>query len=447
MAIDSAAGRIYWANWDVNTIGFANLDGSGGGLLNTGEAEIEGPAGLAIDPAGGKLYWANEEGTKISYANLDGSGGGNLNTEGATVQGPQGVAFYPATGRVYWANDGAISYANVDGSGGDDVDTTGAELSSPVGVAIDASTNRIFWANFSDDSIGFVNLGGGGGGDFEIGGGGADPEGAAVDPLADRVYFASVSEDFIGYAGLSGGPPSLIDIAPVAAEYPSFPVLLKTPVNTGSPAMTKAPKPVPKTLRAKQGPQVPSHSETLNCSRAPGPETSSSRSSTAPRKTSPIDGCETGARSPGPRRARFRRQKSAPTPARYRYERGRVGGPDDRTAQDLGHIQARQNQGRPEEGDREDPGRHLGSGSRQTLGQRREIGEVEIEIRQHHAAEGQDRRQGKGKGPGEAERERQGQGEGEARLHPDRRKPAQEDEVGHPPPRRLTGSARVGNGP
>jgi DNA-binding beta-propeller fold protein YncE len=266
IAIDSAAGKIYWANWDANTIGVANLDGSGAALLNTGEAEVEGPAGLAIDPAGGRLYWPNEEGTKISFANLNGSGGGNLNTEGATIEDPQGIAFFPATGRVYWANNASISFADINGTGGDDIDTTGAELSNATGVAIDASTNRIFWSNFSDDSIGFVNLGGGGGGKFEIGAGGVDPEGAAVDPFENRIYFGSVSEEFLAFTSLSGGIPGLVDIAPLAAEYISFPILAKTPVNTASPVITKAPKPVPKPVKAKKGPQVQSHSETLTCS-------------------------------------------------------------------------------------------------------------------------------------------------------------------------------------
>ena len=80
MAIDAAAGRIYWANQGNDTISYANLDGSGGGgELNISGATANKPHGLAIDPAAGRIYWANDDNT-ISYANLDGSGGGGSST-------------------------------------------------------------------------------------------------------------------------------------------------------------------------------------------------------------------------------------------------------------------------------------------------------------------------------------------------------------------------------
>jgi hypothetical protein len=62
------------------SIRYANLDGSGGGTLNTTGAEVAEPIGLAIDPTGGTIYWANWAGDAIYAANLDGSGGGVLNT-------------------------------------------------------------------------------------------------------------------------------------------------------------------------------------------------------------------------------------------------------------------------------------------------------------------------------------------------------------------------------
>ena len=75
-----------------NKISYANLDGSGGGDLATGKATVSEPWGLAIDAAAGRVYWANNDGNMISYANLDGTGGHDLNTAGATVNGPWGVA-------------------------------------------------------------------------------------------------------------------------------------------------------------------------------------------------------------------------------------------------------------------------------------------------------------------------------------------------------------------
>ena len=48
------------------------------------------PAGVAIDAAAGKIYWANAgpgttDANTISWAKLDGSGGGDLKTTGASV--------------------------------------------------------------------------------------------------------------------------------------------------------------------------------------------------------------------------------------------------------------------------------------------------------------------------------------------------------------------------
>ncbi len=84
MAIDPAAGRIYWANRGNDTISFAKLDGSGGGgQLSTAGATVSLPAGVAIDPAAGRIYWANEADDTISFAKLDGTGGGGqLSTAG-----------------------------------------------------------------------------------------------------------------------------------------------------------------------------------------------------------------------------------------------------------------------------------------------------------------------------------------------------------------------------
>ena len=133
------ADRIYWGNGN-DTISYANLDGSGGGgQLNLSGATPSSPRGVAIDRAAGRIYWANQGNDTISYANLDGSGGGGeLNISGTLPSKPHGLAIDPAAGRIYWANDdNTISYANLDGSGGDQLDITGATPDSPYGAAID----------------------------------------------------------------------------------------------------------------------------------------------------------------------------------------------------------------------------------------------------------------------------------------------------------------------
>ena len=106
------------------------------------------PWGVAIDRAAGKIYWANGHGSNtISFALLDNSGhGGNISTAGATASTPEGVAIDSAHGRIYWANFGAnmISYTRLDGTGGGDIGTRQAPASVALTVsAIDPAWGRI----------------------------------------------------------------------------------------------------------------------------------------------------------------------------------------------------------------------------------------------------------------------------------------------------------------
>jgi DNA-binding beta-propeller fold protein YncE len=241
VVIDSAAGRIYWANQENATISYANLDGSGGG----GELNIAGttpskPHGLAIDPSAGKIYWANDNDT-ISYANLDGSGGGQLDISGATPSAPYGAAIDTATGRIYWANriNNTISYANLDDSGGgDELGLSGGTVFDPHGVVIDAAGGRIYWAN-ADSKISFANLDGSGGGGLlnltganEIGG-----VGMAIDPTTGRLYWGNLGIDAIpiSYANLDGSGGGPLNTSGATGNKARFPALLRAPSATGAP--------------------------------------------------------------------------------------------------------------------------------------------------------------------------------------------------------------------
>lgn len=130
----TAADSVYWGNEAGNTISRISSDGSGE-TVGTGTATVDVPAGLALDAAAGKLYWANANanGNTISVARLDGSGGSDLGIVGAAVSSPTGVAVGPAAGRVSWANTGAnrISYAALDGSGGGDLATGAIPIEGP----------------------------------------------------------------------------------------------------------------------------------------------------------------------------------------------------------------------------------------------------------------------------------------------------------------------------
>jgi hypothetical protein len=264
LAIDAAAGRIYWANYsgaESQTIAFANLDGSGGALLNTAGATVDSPYSVGFDPVGGRVFWANAPAgpDAISYARTNGSGGGDIDTSGTTeLDNPLGVAVDSAAGRVYWANtfgggDGTISYANLDGGGGADLNTMGATVKSPIGVAVDTVGGRVYWANVSGASISFADLDGSGGGDVNTTGATvSSPSGVAIDPQAGRIYWANES-GVISYANLdgSGGGGDLNTIGAPSLEA-SFPSLFKAPSGAGAPQITVDPKPG-STLSCSQG--------------------------------------------------------------------------------------------------------------------------------------------------------------------------------------------------
>src|SRR5690242_10562383 len=87
-----AAELLYWDNYGANpdNVAVANIDGSGGGILNLGTAKIEGPEGMAYDTASNRLFVANEEGTtgQILAINLDGSGATPFTAPGAPIEEP-----------------------------------------------------------------------------------------------------------------------------------------------------------------------------------------------------------------------------------------------------------------------------------------------------------------------------------------------------------------------
>ncbi|HET7588996.1 MAG TPA: hypothetical protein VFK14_02250 [Solirubrobacterales bacterium] len=170
---------------------------------------------------GGRVYWVNGGSSGgISYANLDNSGGGDLNLSGSTVEpGGEGILVDSAAGRVYFLNgSNEIGYANVDGSGGGDLSTAGAAVNGPYGIALDPSLGRLYLGNYSNSeeatgAIGFVNLGGGGGG--------ITPATGLVDGPQDPVILKSpIAAGAPAVSGSTTTPASLSCSTGAWASYP-----------------------------------------------------------------------------------------------------------------------------------------------------------------------------------------------------------------------------------
>lgn len=140
LAIDPVAGRLYWgANPSgTSTIEYANVNNTGGGQLNiSGATEPDFVSGIAVDQAAGRVYWLDENEERVSFASLSGGGGGDVNSAGAAFDEPYGLALDPSLGRLYWGNyggdenrTGAIGFSGVNGGGGG-IDIASAPVAGP----------------------------------------------------------------------------------------------------------------------------------------------------------------------------------------------------------------------------------------------------------------------------------------------------------------------------
>ena len=230
VAIDAAAGKIYWAN--SSAIRVANLDGSGAPQdLYPGESV---PNGVAIDPAAGRIYWANYGSNEIRIGSLDGSAPPQPLFIGEPR--PLGVAIDPAARKIYWANSnepnptGAIRVAAIDGSG------VAQDLfpneSSPRGLALDVGAGRIYWAN-ANNAIRVANLDGTAS-PVNLFSGEGFPIAVAVDPPAGKIYWTTISAVRIANLNGSGTPENKFG----GESEPRFPALLLSPVGSGAPVVS-----------------------------------------------------------------------------------------------------------------------------------------------------------------------------------------------------------------
>lgn len=138
IAVDPAVGKVYWTN-DDDTISFANLNNSGGGgnLDLSGATAPDGLTGLAVNEAAGQIYWISNNVEKISHANLTGGGGGDFDIGTAPIDDPYGLAFDPASGKLYWGNygnskvvTGVFGFLGIGGGGGG-IDIATAPVDGP----------------------------------------------------------------------------------------------------------------------------------------------------------------------------------------------------------------------------------------------------------------------------------------------------------------------------
>jgi DNA-binding beta-propeller fold protein YncE len=175
IAIDVAAGHIYWTN-------MGNLKNNDGAILRSdldgkNMIDIIPPGGtftpkqLQLEKKAGKLYWCDREGMRVMRANLDGS---NIETLVDTSQGDPrpgsdqakwcvGIAVDTERGKFYWtqkgddnAGQGRIFRANIEIPSGQspanrtDIELVYDNLPEPIDLDLDPATRMLYWTDRGD---------------------------------------------------------------------------------------------------------------------------------------------------------------------------------------------------------------------------------------------------------------------------------------------------------
>jgi hypothetical protein len=230
VAIDAAAGKMYWADTTSGAIRVANLDGTGAQNLYTGETQ---PSGVAIDPTANLIYWADSvsrTGT-IRVGNLDGSGAAR--TLFANESYPVGVAIDPAAGKIYWGSYDTfkIRVGNLNGTGATDL-FTGENY--PTQLAVDPAAGKIYWTNEFGGNVRAGNLNGTGATSLYTGEG--DVGGVAIDPAAGKIYWTNWNLGTVRIGSLDGSASA--QSLYTGQTDPWMVALLRAPLGTGVPQVS-----------------------------------------------------------------------------------------------------------------------------------------------------------------------------------------------------------------
>lgn len=142
LAIDEAAGKLYWTEYNYGELKRANLDGTGLEVLL--DTDLTHPKGVALDAKQSKIYWCNQDFDTIERANLDGSGRETLVTDAGV---PQDIEVDTDEGQLFWTayEDRAIYRTDLDGSNRTTIITGQTSIT---GLAIAPVSGRLYWSLF-----------------------------------------------------------------------------------------------------------------------------------------------------------------------------------------------------------------------------------------------------------------------------------------------------------
>lgn len=115
IAVDHAGGKIYWADFGLNQIWRANLDGTSPNAMASLPAGSS-PWGIAVDPVGQRVFWTEYGTGQIQSLTFTGI----IGVVATGLANPTYIALDLAGGRMYWAEAGAgaqkLRRANLNGT-------------------------------------------------------------------------------------------------------------------------------------------------------------------------------------------------------------------------------------------------------------------------------------------------------------------------------------------
>jgi len=219
IAVDATGGRIYWTDTSDNTIMSARLDGTGIDTIfaarpdwDPSDSEPWNPRGIALDTAAGKMYWTDTTYDTIQRSDLNGD---NAESLVAVPGNPGGIALDSSAGGLYWTDNFAdvIHRADLDGNNIESLVTLNP--ASPGGVwiprapALHTPIGMMYWADSRSNTIQKATVDGNSAAVLITSGPNygvapIDARGIALDTEADRIYWTDTGNDSIHCSGLDG---------------------------------------------------------------------------------------------------------------------------------------------------------------------------------------------------------------------------------------------------
>jgi DNA-binding beta-propeller fold protein YncE len=175
LAVDVAAGHLYWTNMGnpkVNdgTLFRSDLDGRNLRTIIAPGITFT-PKQLQVDKPNGKLYWSDREGMRVMRANLDGSdiemlvdtSGGDSRPGADPNKWCVGIAVDAQAGKLYWsqkggdnAGEGSILRTNLVLPRGQtpanrtDIELLYDKLPEPIDLDLDLGNRQLYWTDRGD---------------------------------------------------------------------------------------------------------------------------------------------------------------------------------------------------------------------------------------------------------------------------------------------------------